>query len=210
MCCHHDTVAPTIALTTVTNPINAANATSTTASGTGEEGASISLVASDGTHTTSAHTTTVAADGTWSISGIDVSALNDGTITYTATASDAAGNTAPSSLTAIKDTVAPAVAVTSVTNPITIANATHATASGTGEVGAAISVVASDGTNTCRPNHHGSRRWDLVDQRHRRQAAINDGTITYTATASDAAGNTAKSSMTATKAADGDLGDEPR
>ncbi len=194
-----DTVAPQVEVSTVTDPVNASNAASTTASGTGEAGATISVVVTDGTNSTTAMTTTVAGDGTWTITGINVSALADGTITYNVTATDAAGNSATSSKTASKDTVAPAVALTSVTDPITIANHSQTEASGTGEVGATISLVASDGTNTTIAYTTvvaADGTWTItgIDV-----SALADGTITYTATASDAAGNTATSSLTSTK-----------
>ena len=63
-----DVVAPAVSLTTVTDPIDSTNEHAVTASGTGEVGATISLVASDGPHSTTALTTTVDAGGTWSIS----------------------------------------------------------------------------------------------------------------------------------------------
>ncbi len=194
-----DTVAPAVAVSNVTDPINANNASSTAASGTGEAGATISVVATDGTNSTTAVTTTIAADGTWSLAGIDASALNDGTITYNVTATDAAGNSASSSKTASKDTVAPAVAVTSVTDPVTIANHHDTEASGTGEVGATISVVATDGTNSTTAvttTIAADGTWSLagIDA-----SALNDGTITYNVTATDAAGNSASSSKTASK-----------
>ncbi len=194
-----DTQPPAVSVTTVTNPVTSANATNTSASGTGEVGAAISVVATDGTHTTAAAQTTVGAGGTWTVSGIDTSTLTDGTITYTATATDTAGNTATNSKTATKDTVAPTLNLTSVTNPITLANSTNTTANGTGEVGASISVVASDGahaTSAKTTTVGGDGTWTItgVDV-----SGLNDGTITYTATASDAVGNTTVKTLTATK-----------
>ena len=103
-----DTAAPVVAITSVTNPITAANASNTTASGTGEAGDTISLVATDGTHTTSPLTTTVTTGGTWSINNVNVSTLNDGPVTYTATVTSPSGNTAQGSDTAIKSALATA------------------------------------------------------------------------------------------------------
>ena len=60
-------------------------------SGTGDDGANISVTASDGTHTSNT-VTTVVSGGTWSVSGIDVSGLDDGPVTFTATATDALQN----------------------------------------------------------------------------------------------------------------------
>ena len=194
-----DTVAPSITLSSVTDPVNLSDANNVSASGTSEAGATISVAVSDGTNSTTAQTTTADASGNWSISGIDVSSLADGTITFTATATDAAGNSSSTDMTAAKDTVAPAVAVTTVTNPVTLASHTSAAASGTGEVGAAISLVVGDGTHSTIPmttTVDANGNWSVsgIDL-----STLADGTITFTATATDEAGNTAQSSMTATK-----------
>ncbi len=194
-----DTVAPTVAVSSVTDPSNSANAANTTINGTGTVGASISVVASDGATTTTAQTTTVGAGGTWSISGVNVSSLADGTLTYTATASDAAGNTATATKTALKDTTAPAVAVTVATDPVNAANASNTSASGTGEAGASISLVVTDGTNSTSAmttTVAGDGTWSItgIDV-----SGLQDGTITFSATATDGAGNTGTATKTATK-----------
>ena len=196
-----DTMAPEVALVSVTDPINAANAGATNASGTGEVGATITLVVTDenDTSTTVEYTTVVGEDGTWSIEGVDVTGLADGTLTYQVTATDAAGNSAVSTLTSFKDTVAPAIAITNVNTPITIATQ-HATgASGTGDVGATITVVVSDGTNstaeyTTSVAEDGTWSIEGIDV-----SELADGTITYTATASNSAGNSAQAGLDATK-----------
>ena len=54
------TLVVVLSADTVTNPINFANETSTSISGVGEVGATISVTATDGTHTTDAKTTVVA------------------------------------------------------------------------------------------------------------------------------------------------------
>jgi hypothetical protein len=194
-----DTVAPSVAISAVTDPINEAHVSSTSANGTGEAGATISLLATDGTITTSPVTTSVASNGTWSFSTINLSSLTDGTITFTVTATDAAGNTAQATKTATKDTVAPAVSVTSVTDPITIANRHITQATGTGEVGATISLVASDGTNSTTAQTTTvalNGTWTIagIDV-----SGLADGIITYNVTATDPAGNTATTSKTGTK-----------
>jgi hypothetical protein len=194
-----DTVAPEVAVTDVTDPINAANAASTTASGTGEAGANLSLTVGDGTNSTTEYTTTVEEDGTWSIEGIDVSGLDEGTLTYSVTATDAAGNESTASTTAEMDLTAPAVEVTSILDPVTIANHTATSVGGTGEVGATIVVVASDGTNSTSEyttTVGGDGTWNIEDID---TTGLADGVLTYTATATDAAGNFATSSLTATK-----------
>ncbi|MCE9546845.1 MAG: cadherin-like domain-containing protein [Planctomycetia bacterium] len=194
-------VLPNVTITTVTDPINAGSASSTSASGGGDPNLAISVVASDGTTTTPAQTTT--SDGTtgaWSVSGIDVSGLLDGKITYTVTGTDASNQTANASLGATKDTVPPTIAITLVTDPIDGTNATATSASGTGDPSLSVSVVASDGTTDSSPQTTTSSAtdgtWSVsnVDV-----SGLADGTITYTATGTNAAGNSAKATMTATK-----------
>jgi cyclophilin family peptidyl-prolyl cis-trans isomerase len=194
------TVAPTVAITTVTSPINLSNQADTSVSGTGSDGDTVSVVATDGTNKTTAQTATVSSSGAWSISGINVTTLNDGTITYTATITDSSGNTATSTLTATKNTTTPALALTSVTTPITFSNEKATVASGTAEDGATVSVVATDGTTSTAPQEltvGSSGTWSIsgIDV-----SDLKDGTITYTATATDpTTGNTATSSITTTK-----------
>jgi cyclophilin family peptidyl-prolyl cis-trans isomerase len=190
----------TVVLSTVTSQINSFNDTAVAASGTGEVGATITLSASDGTNTITAPTTVVGANGTWTISGIDVHTLADGTITFTATASDTSSGTAQSTLTGSKDTVAPAITLTSVTNPINMGSATATTASGTGEVGATIILTATDGTNTVTAptaTVAANGTWTINNfDIH----TLADGTITFSATATDTAGNTSSAvTLTATK-----------
>ncbi len=195
-----DTVVPAVALTAGTDPVNAANAAGATASGTGEVGASIALTVTDGVNTTTEYTTTVAANGTWSVIAIDLSALDDGTITYMVTASDAAGNTSDDSLQAEKDTLAPAVELLAATDPVNAVNATNASVSGTGEVGADITLVVTDGVNSTSELHTtvaGDGTWSFVGID---VSALDDGTITYSVTATDGVGNvSAADTLTAEK-----------
>src|SRR5207249_3580612 len=80
-----DTAAPAVGVTTVTDPITAANAADTEASGTADDDATVTVVATDAgnAHSTTPATPTVAS-GSWTASGIDTSGLDDGTITYSA------------------------------------------------------------------------------------------------------------------------------
>ena len=188
-------IKTTVVLDSATNPINIANHTSTTVSGTGQVGATISLVATDGTTTTAARTTTVAANGTWSITGFDTSTLKDGTITFTATANDGSGNTATSTRTSTKTTVL----ISSATNPINANNQNSTTVSGTGQVGATISVTATDGVTTTAAltaTVAANGTWSVTGIN---VSGLNNGTITYTATADDGAGHTATATRTSTK-----------
>ena len=140
-----------LTITTVTNPINIANANNASALGTTGVGDKVTVTATDGTTTTAPVTATVNSSGAWTATGINLTGLKDGTITYTAKATNSVGGTITTTATATKDTVAPAVSVTTVTNPINIANQTTTTASGTTEIGATVTVTATDGTTTTAP-----------------------------------------------------------
>lgn len=112
-------VSVPVAISSVTNPVNQTNASSTTIKGTALANASISVTASDGTTTTSpAVTTTAGSDGTWTAT-VNVSNLKDGTITYTATGT-LGSSTSTASQTTTKDTVGPAVTITTPGNGTTI------------------------------------------------------------------------------------------
>lgn len=193
----------TVALTQVTSLINSANATSTMAGGTGDVGANISVVATDGVNVTAPIADTVGADGTWSVSGIDVSGLRDGTITFVA--ADITHGPPTVTLTATKDTIVP-VAIVSLVNPFATGGTGTATAQGVGEVGATVSLVASDGvdstaalTTTVRDDG----TWKIAGINLQ---GLSDGTITITVMATDAAGNDDDVVRTTKKiAADGEL-----
>ncbi|HVS35235.1 MAG TPA: peptidylprolyl isomerase [Gemmataceae bacterium] len=189
-----NTAAPTVSITSSTNPVTIANQHNVTVSGTATAGVSISVTATDNTTTTPAVTTTASSTGAWSVN-LDVSSLKDGTITYDVVATNSAGNTAANNASATKTTVA----ITSVTNPITSANETNTSASGTTEVGAAVTVTATDGTNTTAPftaTVDSSGNWTVsgIDV-----TSLQNGTITYKATATDASDNTATATETTTK-----------
>ena len=62
-----------LTFSSITDPIGASTQLSATASGTGQVGATVSVVATDGTHSSTAQTAIVANDGTWTVTGIDVS-----------------------------------------------------------------------------------------------------------------------------------------
>jgi cyclophilin family peptidyl-prolyl cis-trans isomerase len=91
-----------LTISSTTNPITTANAMTTSVMGMAAAGASISVTASDGFRTTTAVTTTAGTDGTWTASNVNVGNLSNGSITYTATTTDAAGNTVTVTKTATK------------------------------------------------------------------------------------------------------------
>jgi hypothetical protein len=193
-----DTVAPMVSVSAVTDPVNAANETGTTASGNVEAGATVSVTVTDGDSGTVGPVDAVVTGGSWSLTGIDVSSLADGTITYTATATDAAGNTATDFLTATKDTVAPSLTVDTAVS-VNADTQTDGGAAGSVEAGATVSVTVTDGdSGTVGPVDAvvSGTSWSVagIDV-----STLADGTITYTATATDPAENTATDAMTATK-----------
>jgi hypothetical protein len=195
-----DTVGPTVDIGTVTNPVNASNATDTAVSGTGEVGASISLVVTDGTNSTSAVTTTVGAGGVWSIGGINVSALANGSLTYTVTAKDAAGNSTTDTITTNKDSEAPALAVTTIPTTIGTNNQAAVTIGGTGSAGATITVRVSDssgdqvGPLTTTVAQGGTWSVANIDL-----TSLDAGTLTATVVATDGSNNTTSVTKTILK-----------
>ena len=184
----------------MTSPVNNANKAAAAASGTVEAGATVSVVASDPQGHTSAAVVAAVTGTSWTAGGIKVTALDDGVITYAATSTDPAGNSTTVMATSTKDASAPAVSVTAVASPINNPNKASTSASGTVEPGATVTVVASDGAG----GHSTSPARATVDSgtwtvSGINVTALNDGTITYTATAADPAGNTATATRTASK-----------
>ncbi|UUL77429.1 Ig-like domain-containing protein [Pseudarthrobacter sp. Fe7] len=191
-----DTQAPAAPVLSVPGYVNSANVSGVAISGTAEAGAMVTLTATDAGAAHSAAPVTTTADGTgkWSAS-LDLGSLNQGTITFTATATDAAGNTgANGTATSTKDTIAPAQAQSlKVPTFVNIANSSAVPVSGTAEAGATVTVTATiPGTAksvTGTATTAGDATWSLnlnLDS----TSGVPDGTITYTATVKDAAGNT--------------------
>jgi VCBS repeat-containing protein len=142
-----------------------------------------SLTISDGTNsvTVPAGDITVNADGTYSASA-DLSGLDDGTLTVTATIQDAAGNKVTTTDTIDKDTV------TEVTiDPVLIAEGVAPTISGTGEVGAEISLTVGSDTYTTTVGTDGTWSVDLP-------AALGEADVSIKAEATDVYGNEATTS----------------
>lgn len=187
-----DTQAPAApGFTTVPQYVYSGNVSSVPVSGTAEAGAKVSLVASDAG---SAHsvpvTVTASGTGSWSAS-LDLSSLNQGTVTYSATATDAAGNTgAASTATSTKDTAAPSVAQGLNVPPyVYTGNVSSVPVSGSAEAGAGVTVSAtSPGSATPVTGTATSvgGTWSM----NLNLASLGDGTVTYTVTVKDAAGNT--------------------
>src|SRR4029077_4231397 len=131
-----DTLAPAVAITTIEGGddlINAAEAAG---------GIDVSRTAEIGA-TLTGHGAAVAVDGSggWVTS---VTPAGDGPLAVTAVATDAAGNTATATQELTVDTVAPAVAITTIEGGDDLINAAEAaggvTVSGTAEIGSTLTV----------------------------------------------------------------------
>ena len=170
-----DTLAPAVAITTIEGGddlINAAEAAGgVTVSGTAEIGSTLTV---DGVPVT------VDAGGAWTTS---VTPAGDGPLTVTAVATDLAGNTATDTRVLTIDTLAPAVAITTIEGGDDLINAAEAaggvTVSGTAEIGSTLTV---DGVPVTVDS---SGAWTTS------VTPAGDGPLTVTAVATDAAGNTA-------------------
>ena len=180
--------APTIADASVVNgTVNAANDTAAQALA-GTAGANDTINVYLNGATTAAYTTQASASGNWSQT---IGVLPSGSYSYTATATDAAGNiSAPSSPLAFTVNTsapsAPTISDASVVNGyVNAANDTPSQAlSGTAGANATIKIYLNGATTaayTTQANAGGS--WSQTI------GVLANGTYSYTATATDAAGN---------------------
>ena len=177
-----DTIAPAVAITTIEGGdtlINAAEAAGgIQISGTAEIGSSLTVNGS---------AVTVDGTGHWTTS---VTPAGQGALTVTAVATDAAGNSASTSTTLTVDTIAPAVAITTIEGGDTLINAAEAAGgiqiSGTAEIGSSLTVNGSAVTVD------GTGHWTTS------VTPAGQGALTVTAVATDAAGNSASTSTTLT------------
>ncbi len=187
-------MSPVVTISVGTPTIDISNETTTSVSGTGENGDTVTVTASDaaGNMVTSPSTLAITG-GVWSINDIDVSSLDDGPISYTAVITDGSGLTAQASAMATKSTVQ----ITSVSpNPINASNDTSTTVNGTCETGTSvtISVTATDNETiiTAPSIVVTNGTWSVPGIN---VSTLNDGTITYTVTATDTNNNVATTSL---------------
>src|SRR6185312_74044 len=129
---------------------------------------------------------------------MDISPLKDGNLIAQATVTNASGSTNASSITVVKDTVAPLAPTATLPRFVNMFNKTAAAISVSGEVGATVNVRVSDGigallgTGVVGTNGVASLALNL--------SALREGALTATFSLTDAAGNTGASfSTTATK-----------
>jgi len=169
-----DTVAPTIQINNgnaiLTNDVTPA------IPGTSSEpnGTTISVTINGQTNTTTM------SGGSWSIANWSPS-LAEGTYLVSASVTDAAGNTAATSVSLTVDATAPSVAVTSPANGSTTSDNTPLI-TGTAETGTTVKVYV-DGNLVTTISVNGSGTWSYTS------ATLVDGSHTVSATATDNAGN---------------------
>ena len=198
-----DATAPTVTINTLATDdiLNAAEAKSElTVSGTSTAEAgqtvTVSLNGKD-------YTTTVSADGSWTLNvpASDVAALTDGSVTVTASVSDKAGNPASVDHNLTVDVTVPAVTVNTIAGDDVINVAEHSQAhviSGTATGAAAgDKVTVTIGGQTYTTVLDAAGNWS-VGVPASVISGLSDGTVTVTASVTDAAGNTGTGSHNVT------------
>ncbi|MET4884695.1 Ig-like domain-containing protein [Enterobacter asburiae] len=189
-----DATAPSVTINTLAadDILNAAEAQSDlTVSGTttAEAGqtVTVSLNGKD-------YTTTVSAEGSWTLNvpAADVAALTDGSVTVTASVSDKAGNPESVDHTLTVDVTVPAVTINTVAGDDVINLAEHSQAhiiSGTATGAAAgDKVTVTIGGKTYTTVLDAAGNWS-VGVPASVISGLSDGTVTVTASVTDAAGN---------------------
>ncbi|MFA1017328.1 Ig-like domain-containing protein [Enterobacter sp. SAT-E-asb] len=190
-----DATAPTVTINTLATDdiLNAAEAKSDlTVSGTttAEAGQTVTVTLNG-----KDYTTTAGADGSWTLSvpAADLAALGDGSVTVTASVSDKAGNPASVDHTLTVDVTVPAVTINTVAGDDVINITEHAQAqivSGTATGAAAgDKVTVTIGGQTYTTVLDAAGNWS-VGVPASVISGLSDGTVTVTASVTDAAGNT--------------------
>ncbi|EOX3825009.1 Ig-like domain-containing protein [Enterobacter quasiroggenkampii] len=198
-----DATAPSVTINTLATDdiLNAAEAKSDlTVSGSSSAEAgqtvTVSLNGKD-------YTTTVSADGSWTLNvpAADVAALTDGSVTVTASVSDKAGNPASVDHNLTVDVTVPAVTINTVAGDDVINVAEHSQAhviSGTATGAAAgDKVTVTIGGQTYTTVLDAAGNWS-VGVPASVISGLSDGTVTVTASVTDAAGNTGTGSHNVT------------
>ncbi|WFC84628.1 Ig-like domain-containing protein [Enterobacter quasiroggenkampii] len=198
-----DATAPSVTINTLATDdiLNAAEANSElTVSGSSSAEAgqtvTVSLNGKD-------YTTTVSADGSWTLNvpAADVAALTDGSVTVTASVSDKAGNPVSVDHNLTVDVTVPAVTINTVAGDDVINLAEHSQAhiiSGTATGAAAgDKVTVTIGGQTYTTVLDAAGNWS-VGVPASVISGLSDGTVTVTASVTDAAGNTGTGSHNVT------------
>ncbi|WP_417648101.1 Ig-like domain-containing protein [Enterobacter hormaechei] len=190
-----DTTAPSVTINTIATDdiLNASEAQSDLAisgTSTAEAGqtVTVSLNGKD-------YTTTVSANGSWTLNvpAADLAGLTDGSVTVTAAVSDKAGNPASVDHTLTVDVTVPAVTIHTVAGDDVINVAEHKQAqiisgSATGAA-AGDKVTVTIGGQTYTTVLDAAGNWS-VGVPANVISVLSDGTVTVTASVTDAAGNT--------------------
>ncbi|MHA7291480.1 beta strand repeat-containing protein, partial [Arthrobacter sp. MDT3-24] len=198
-----DTAPPAAPTLTAPATVTAATVTSVTVSGGAEAGTTVTLNVTDANavHTVTA-TATADGIGYWSITPLNLTSLSDGQLTYTATATDTAGNVSPATTATVpKDTAPPAAPTLTAPATVTAATVTSVTVSGSAEADATVTLNITDPdavqTVTATATADGTGYWSITPLN---LTSLSDGQLTYTATATDTAGNiSASAAQTGTK-----------
>jgi hypothetical protein len=198
-----DTIAPAItSITPSQSYVNIANNSSVAAALAGAEtGTTYALSVSTSGGGTAVTSSGTISSATQSFSGLNLSGLGDGTLTYSITLTDLAGNTTTKSATETKDTVAPAItSITPSQSYVNIANNNSVAAALAGaESGTtyALSVSSSGGGTAVTSSGTISSATQSFSGLN--LSGLGDGTLTYSITLTDLAGNTTTKTATETK-----------
>ncbi|WP_447725549.1 Ig-like domain-containing protein [Enterobacter asburiae] len=198
-----DATAPSVTINTLAadDILNAAEAQSDlTVSGTttAEAGQTVTVTLNGKDYTTAA-----GADGSWTLSvpAADLASLGDGSVTVTASVSDKAGNPASADRNLTVDVTVPAVTINTVAGDDVINLAEHSQAhivSGTATGAAAgDKVTVTIGGQTYTTVLDAAGNWS-VGVPASVISGLSDGTVTETASVTDAAGNTGTGSHNVT------------
>ncbi len=198
-----DATAPSVTINTLAadDILNAAEAQSDlTVSGTttAEAGQTVTVTLNGKDYTTAA-----GADGSWTLSvpAADLASLGDGSVTVTASVSDKAGNPASADRNLTVDVTVPAVTINTVAGDDVINLAEHSQAhivSGTATGAAAgDKVTVTIGGQTYTTVLDAAGNWS-VGVPASVISGLSDGTVTVTASVTDAAGNTGTGSHNVT------------
>ena len=189
---------PTLAVPAV---VNAANAAAVPVTGAAEAGSTVTVTARDGAGTTATRSAVADGSGSWALT-LDVSGLADGTLTFSAIAADAAGNASPAtSATAGKDATPPGTPTLSAPALVTGATVSSVSVNGTAEPGAAVTLRITDaGAAHILTRNLTADAGGLWSASGLDLGGLDEGQLTYTATATDVAGNASPTaSRTGTK-----------
>ncbi|WNG26175.1 hypothetical protein F0U62_20720 [Cystobacter fuscus] len=182
-----DTIAPTVAITAPANGRTSSQEV-TEVTGTAEPGSKVTVVVEGTTYSN----ITVPASGIWTVT-LNSPLKTGGPYTATATATDAAGNTATDTSTFRVDTTAPAVTIDAPANGGNPLNTPVTTVTGTAEIGSKLTVEVGGTTYTDVPVSGIDGSWTIT-----LNSPLTNGTYTATATATDAVGNSATATSTFT------------